>query len=173
MKRGMILIAALMLMISVQAQNQVQDKIENIKEKVDPATIAGIQMYNSDELLKKMKIRNPEDKLAVSNLIRNYNNSQETLKANNSAILGKLGADIFELIKGKDFKQIFGSTSDYKSKLTTLRNQSDNNLADFETKLFEITKKKQQRKYYKYKSQLENEARKSMELGDVFSLIGM
>jgi hypothetical protein len=173
MKKGIVLFALLMVMIGVQAQGNLPDKVENIKEKLDPATIAGIQVYNTDELIKKMKVRKPEDKLAVSNLIRNYNNSQETLKANNSNILGKFGTDLFEIVKGKDFKEIFGSASDYKSKLNALRTQSDNNLGEFETKLFEVTKKKQQKKYYKYKSNLTKEAQKSMELGDVFSLIGL
>jgi hypothetical protein len=173
MKKGLLFFAALLLMLGVQAQNPVTDKVDDIKEKLDPATIAGIQMYDTDEFLKKLKVKKPEDKLAVSNLLRNFNNSQETLKSNNKATLGKLGTDIIDIIKGKDFMQIFGSASDYKTNLKAIKNKSEENLGVFETSLFEITKKRQQKKYYKYKTKLANETEKSLDLGDAFSLIGM
>lgn len=173
MKKVFILTAALLVMIGVQAQSGLPEKLENIKGKLDPATIAGIQTYDADVLIKAMKVRKIENKLEVAKLVNQYNSNLKSLKSGNTALLGKFGKDLVQLIKGKEMDQIWTARSDYKDRLESIRDQSTEYMLDFETQLLEVTKKRQQRKYFKYKKQMQENEQESVELGDVFSYIGM
>ena len=160
--------------VGLSAQNtSFPDKVENTKAKLDPATIAGIQYYDADVLMKKIKVKKPDQKLEVSNLIRIYNSELKTLEADNKSILAKFGQDLVGIIKNKDWGGIFGSGSNYKKKIENIRDESATHLAVFEKDLFEITKKRQKKKYLKYKAQLAKELEESTELGDVFSTLGL
>lgn len=174
MKKIIYIIALMICTLGLSAQgNSFPDKVDNAKEKLDPATIAGIQYYDADVLMKKMKVKKPDQKLEVSNLVRVYNSELKALEADNKSVLAKFGQDLIGIIKTKDWGGIFGSGSNYKKKIESIRDQSATHLAVFEKDLFEVAKKRQKKKYMKYKAQLAKELEESTELGDVFNTIGL
>ncbi len=174
MKKVIYIIALMICTLGLSAQdNSFPDKVDNVKEKLDPASIVGIQYYDADVLMKKMKVKKPDQKLEVSNLIQIYNSSLKKLEAENKSVLSKFGTDLVDILKTKDWKGIFGSGVNYKKKIEAIRDESATHLAIFEKDLFEISKKRQKKKYLKYKSQLAKALEESTELGDVFSTLGL
>ena len=91
MRYILLMIAVLTVSTTIQAQGtSMPEKLENVKDKMDPATIAGLKLYDKDEVFKKLKIRKASQKSEIGGLIDSYNSNIEQLKGENLGILVKL-----------------------------------------------------------------------------------
>lgn len=172
MRYVLLMIAVLTVSTTIHAQGtSMPEKLENVKDKLDPATIAGLKLYDKDEVFKKLKIRKASQKSEIGGLIDSYNSNIEQLKGENLGILIKLGSDMKSIFSNKDFKLLWDARSDFKDQVKMVRDQSKVYHDKFETELTETLKNRKEKKWFKYKENIRKEQESTFEIGDIFSYL--
>lgn len=173
MRYVLLMIAVLTVSTTIHAQKtSMPEKMENVKDKLDPATIAGLQLYDKNEVFQKLKIKKASQKSEIGKLIDSYNANIEQLKGENLGILVKLGSDMKNIFSNKDFKLLWDARSDFKDQVKMVRDQSKVYHSDLESALQEALKKRKEKKWFRYQEDIRKEQESTFEIGDIFSYVG-
>jgi Spy/CpxP family protein refolding chaperone len=147
--------------------------MQKAKDRIDPASIAGLHNYDAGLLLKTLKVRKAAKKDIVSDMIEQYNSSLTGLKDENMGLLVGLGISVKDIIQEKDFKSLWASRSDYKEKVSAVRQEHAEMHTALESGLSEVLTKRQRRKWFNYQETLRKQDDATFDMGDLFSFVGM
>ncbi len=174
MKKMMTILFALVIVVSVQAQQKEKGKIlSKIQSGFDPASIVGLNQFDEDVVFKTLKIRKKSKKAELSTLLDAYNDQMEDLKAANMGSLVGFGLEMKDVFSEKNWMGILAARSDYKDNIRGVRKQIKASENELEVQLMETLKRRQEKKWFKYTRSLKEEQESQFSVGDMFAFLGM
>jgi len=174
MKRILLMTLAVAFALNMSAQqNGLPQFLNKTKGALDPSSIAGLYIYDTDGMLDKIKVRKAAKKALVGSIINDYNAGLNGLKIDNMNSLVGLGMDFKNIIVNKTFMELWNARSDYKGNIANIRETRNELHHAMETELTDVLTKRQKRKWYKYSAQLENDLSGRFDMGDLFTYVGM
>ena len=158
--------------LSAQGRNM-PETIIKVKDRMDPASIAGIHLYDTDNMMKILKIRKAAKKREVSAILAGYNGRMGGLKDENMGLLVDLGTSVKDIIQNKEFMSLWTSRTDYRDKVFEIKREHEAHHASLESELAEVLTKRQRRKWYNHQEALRKIDTESFDVGDLLSFVGL
>lgn len=170
-----ILTIAIIALFSLNAQAQesgLPPVLDKIKKAVDPGSIAGLNVYDTEATLKSIKVKRGERKAEAYNLIEGYNRSIRGLKDENMTALVGFGTVVKDIIQTREFKHIWAARKDYKQDLTAMRDTQQEYHAELHRQLQEVLTRRQKRKWNKFQQELKKQRAQELTVGDLLQYSG-
>lgn len=148
------------------------ETMDIVRGRLDPGAIAGLNTYETDAMMKVLKVRRASRKAEVARIFDSYNGEMSALRDENVNLLAGLGIAIKDIVREKEFKLLWHARSDYRENVHGIREMHRELHQSMEDELLEVLTRRQERKWRKHQTALQKEQALTFDVGDLFSFVG-